>query len=244
MHEKQLHEATSFITLTYAEENLPSGGTLKKKDFQDFLKRLRKHAAKKLSYYYCGEYGERTRRPHFHSLLFGYDFPDQTPISRSGDITLYRSDVLQSLWPQGHCSVGALTFESAAYVARYIMKKINGKDAADHYRVVNPDTGEITNLLPEYTNMSLKPAIGKNWYRRYHDDVYPSDEVVLRGKQMKPPKYYDRQLELADPTLYLKMKADRKAAALRRSHDSTPARLAVREAVKRAQIKNLHRGLE
>jgi len=124
------------------------------------------------------------------------------------------------------------------------MKKINGKDAADHYRVVNPDTGEITNLLPEYTNMSLKPAIGKNWYRRYHDDVYPSDEVVLRGKQMKPPKYYDRQLELADPTLYLKMKADRKAAALRRSHDSTPARLAVREAVKRAQIKNLHRGLE
>jgi len=124
------------------------------------------------------------------------------------------------------------------------MKKIVGKDAAQHYRVVDPDTGEISNLLPEYTNMSLKPAIGKGWYERYASDVFPSNEVIVRGRATKPPKYYDRQLELADPTLYLKMKADRKAAALRRSHDSTPARLAVREAVKRAQIKNLHRGLE
>jgi len=124
------------------------------------------------------------------------------------------------------------------------MKKIVGKDAPEHYRVVDPETGEITNLLPEYTNMSLKPAIGKGWLERYQADVYPSNEVIVRGRATKPPAYYDRQLELSDPTLYLRIKAERKEAALKRAWNSTPSRLAVREQVKRAQMKNHSRGLE
>lgn len=245
VHEASLHEDNAFITLTYAPENVPYGGTLVKKDFQDFAKRLRKKFRRKLSYYHCGEYGERTRRPHYHALLFGVDFPDKEAFKKSADGSqIFTSELLQRLWPQGFCTTGAITFESAAYVARYVMKKINGDAAKDHYRVVDPETGEVHDLLPEYTTMSLKPAIAKGWYEKFKSDAYPSDFLVLRGRKMKPPKYYDRLLELEDPEARAAIKARREQEALLREGDSTTARLRVREQVKQAQIENLKRGID
>lgn len=246
VHEAQLHEDNAFVTLTYAPENVPYGGTLIKKDFQDFAKRLRKKISpRRVSYFHCGEYGERTRRPHYHALLFGFDFPDKALFKKSADgSSIFTSEFLQRLWPAGFCTTGAITFESAAYVARYVMKKITGHAATAHYQAIDPETGEVRQLQPEYTTMSLKPAIAKNWYAQFRGDIYPSDTAVIRGKEMKPPKYYDRLLELEDPEARAAIKVRREAEALLRQGDSTTARLKVREEVKLAQIANLRRGLE
>lgn len=246
VHEAELHEDNAFITLTYAPANIPVGGTLVKKDFQDFAKRLRKKfKGRRISYFHCGEYGERTRRPHYHALLFGVDFPDKTLFKKSADgSAIYTSELLQRLWPQGFCTVGAVTFESAAYVARYVMKKITGDAAEKHYERIDPETGEVSHLLPEYTTMSLKPAIAKGWYEKFKSDAYPSDFLVLRGRKMKPPKYYDRLLELEDPVELERVKARREVEALLRQGDSTTERLRVRESVKLAQISNLKRNVE
>lgn len=246
VHEAQLHEDSSFVTLTYEQKNLPYGGTLIKKDYQDFMKRLRRSFdGQRISYYHCGEYGEKTRRPHYHALLFGVRFVDRLPYTRgpAGHV-VYTSERLSDLWGLGFASCGEVTFESAAYVARYVMKKITGAAAADHYKFVDPGTGEITWRLPEYTTMSLKPAIAKEWFAEFKDDAYPSDFLTLRGKRMKPPKYYDKLLELHDVGAYEQMKAARRDAALAAAPNSTRRRLAEREEVKLAQISNLKRSIE
>lgn len=180
-------------------------------------------------------------RPHYHALLFGYDFPDKVAFKKSADgSAIFTSETLSRLWPSGFCTTGAVTFESAAYVARYIVKKINGAGAVAHY--ADPETGELR--LPEYTTMSLKDGgVAGNWYKRWKGDVYPSDSVVIRGREMKPPKYYDRLLELEDPEARAAIKERRMTAALAREGDSTTARLRVREKVKLAQSKNLKREL-
>lgn len=253
VHEAQLHEENAFITLTYAPENVPPGGTLIKKDFQDFAKRLRKKFAdRKIKYFHCGEYGDRTGRPHYHALLFGLDFADKRPWKKSADGSqIFTSEILSGLWPAGFCTTGAVTFESAAYVARYVMKKITGARAKKHYETVDPDTGEVTDRLPEYTTMSLKGnapgepgGIAAAWYKQFKGDVFPSDFVVVRGQKMKPPKFYDRLLELEDPEARAVVRESRMAAALKRDHDNSTARLLVREKVKIAQTKLLKRETE
>jgi len=142
--------------------------------------------------------------------------------------------MLEKLWPMGFATVGDVTFESAAYVARYITKKITGELAEKHYQ----------GRQPEYTTMSRRPGIGKNWYSEFKADVFPSDEIVLRGKILRPPRFYDKQLEAEDPALHEKIKIDRKAKAVQNSSDNTMARLRVKETCKLAQFKLLKRGLE
>ncbi|WNK14951.1 MAG: replication initiator protein [Microvirus sp.] len=235
VHEAYGHEDNAFITLTYAPEHLPSDVSLKKNHFQKFMKRLRKAISpKKVRFFHCGEYGEQNQRPHYHACLFGYDFPDKILYTIRDECRLYRSPMLEKLWPMGFATVGNVTFESAAYVARYITKKITGDLAETHYN----------GRTPEYTTMSRRPGIGKNWYNEFKSDVFPSDEIVLRGKILTPPRYYDKQLEADDPILYEKIKLDRKDQAIQNAADNTTARLAVKEMCKLAQFKLLKRGLE
>ncbi|QXP08127.1 MAG: replication initiator protein [Arizlama microvirus] len=235
VHEAYGHEDNAFITLTYAPEFLPKDGSLIKSDFQKFMKRLRKAVSPTLvRFFHCGEYGEKNARPHYHACLFGYSFPDKVLYSIRDECRLYRSPMLEKLWPMGFATVGDVTFESAAYVARYITKKITGDLAPDHYK----------GKMPEYTTMSRRPGIGKRWYDKFSTDVFPSDEVVLRGKVMHPPRYYDKQLEAADFVLYEKIKLDRKTKAIQNAADNTTARLAVKEICKQAQFQQLKRGLE
>lgn len=246
VHEAQLHQDNAFITLTYDNDHLPYGGTLIKKHFQDFMKRLRrKYDGRKISYFHCGEYGETSRRPHYHALVFGLRFLDQAPFKKgAAGSMVYTSEELSHLWPWGFSTVGEVTFESAAYVARYVMKKVTGEPAEAHYTVTVPETGEVIRLLSEYITMSLKPAIGKGWFEEFSNDVYPDDFVVVRGKPMKPPKYYDRLHELADPAAHADIKEERANYALQHKKDATPERLAVRETCKNAQIANLKRTTE
>lgn len=244
VHEASLHAENCFITLTYAPEHLPPDGSLKKRDFQLFMKRLRKKYNTRIRFFHCGEYGTEKGRPHYHACLFGFDFPDKELWSERNGVKLYTSKELLSLWEhKGHVTIGEVTFESAAYVARYIMKKINGDRAEEHYTLTDPETGQITQLQPEYTTMSRRPGIAKEWYDKFASDVFPSDFIVMRNMKIKPPKYYDRLYEITDPTNYLQTKLQRKIKA-KLNTDNTPERLQVKQRVKIKQLQKLKRGYE
>lgn len=276
MHERQLHEHNSFLTLTLDDEYLTSrywtglhrpdgskiyGGTLVTADTQKFIKRLDKRSRKelrdrsgallqselknkkrRLRYYLCGEYGEQFRRPHYHICLFGIDFADKIVLgTTTTKHKLYTSTTLEQLWPYGHSTIGDLTFETAAYTARYVMKKINGQRKKTHYEAIDHDTGEIIQLLPEYNNMSKAPAIAKGWLEKYNRDVYPHDYVVVRGHKQKPPRYYDKQLEKTSPFEYDDVKHLRDSEARKQWADNTQARLDVKKQVTEAKVNQLKR---
>ncbi len=245
MHEAQMHTQNCFITLTYDDAHLPSDRSLHYRDFQLFIKRLRKrYPGRRIRYYMAGEYGENFGRPHWHACIFGLDFDDKKLWKRtSANSLLYRSENLELLWPFGYSSIGDVTFESAAYVARYIMKKVTGKNAAEHYQEIDPDTGEITNRTPEFTKMSLKPGIGYEWYKQYTSDVYPHDYVVVRGKKVKPPKYYDKKYKIDNPYEFDELLYIREKSAKLNYADNTLERLAVKEQVAKAKLQKLKRNL-
>lgn len=245
VHELQMHERASFITLTYTDANIPSGNTLHHPHFQRFLKRLRKKLyPHKIRYFMCGEYGSKYERPHYHACLYGWDFPDKELWQTRKGVQLYRSASLEKLWPFGYSTVGNVTFQSAAYVARYITKKITGPLAQAHYERLDETTGELFCIKPEYTTSSRQPAIGGAWYEKFSTDVYPSDFVVLNGKKMKPPRYYNGLYEITNPDEMLQIKKTRIHKAAKNAADTTPARLADREYCKQRQAEQLIRPLE
>lgn len=226
VHEAKMHEANSFVTLTYDERNLPKDGSLDLSHWQKFAKRLRQ-AIGPFRFLHCGEYGERTQRPHYHACLFGLDFYADRYYWRSirGN-PYYRSPLLERVWGKGHCEIGALTFQSAAYVARYCMKKqVPAQDDA-RYERFDPGTGELWRVRPEYCTMSRRPGLGSSWLEQYMTDVYPHDQVVHNGSRFRPPRYYDGKLPEADLE---KLKAKRKLALSKQSSDRTEARLRTRE---------------
>lgn len=243
MHEASLHRSNCFVTLTYSNEFLPFRGQLDYPAFQKFMKRLRKAAdSNAVRFYMCGEYGGQNWRPHYHACLFNCDFSDRRfwRTSDSGE-RLYRSSELERLWPFGHCEIGDVTFESAAYVARYCVAKRTGFGADAHYRRV--DGGGEYQLVPEFNHMSLKPGIGAGWLAKYGADVYPHDYVVVRGVECKPPKYYDRLFSVASPLEFEQLQFLREQDGRSRFEDNTPERLAVKEIVQRARSNFLYRSL-
>lgn len=248
LHEASLHESNAFITLTYDDFNLPPGGSLIYQDFQKFMKRLRKRIGCKVRFYVGGEYGSQgTMRPHFHACLFGYDFPDKIYYKKTGSgEKIYTSKLLESLWPYGLSSVGNVTFESAAYIARYCVQKVTGDLAEAHYRVITDD-GEIINRTPEFNRMSLKPGIGSDWLKKYSADVYPRDYVIIRGVKVKPPKYYDVLFEREDAGEFSEIVARRELDMhnLRKRDylEFWPDRMSAKEAVTLARSSQLKREL-
>lgn len=266
MHEASLHDSNCFITLTYDDEHMPPGGSLDPRAFVLFLKRLRQHLVReaealslemkrkvepeRFRYYHAAEYGDRTGRPHHHACLFGFDFRDKTPWTTRGGFPVWRSSLLESLWTEGLSEIGSVTFESAAYVARYILKKQNGRRyvqkavgeaAGVAPQVVDRATGELRKF-PEYATMSRRPAIGLEWWRKYRQEVMSSDSVVVRGREMKPPRYYDELFKQEDPEAFEDVARARRAK--RRLADETPERLVVREVVAHAKQSLTERGLQ
>lgn len=265
IHESRSHEVNSFITLTYSDSELPDDRSLVKSHFTKFMKRLRKSVHPlRIKYFQCGEYSPpRSRlmgpseihpdtipegqRPHFHALIFGYDFPDKTLWSVRDDIRIYESDHLNRVWGKGFCTVGNLTFETAAYVARYSLKKINGpleqkpnaKTGLRPYERVHPITFEIREVEKEFVSMSN--GIGKDHYLSYTGDIYPSDYCVVNGFERRPPRYYDNLYDQEQPDVMDEIRQRRVAKMRKHAHDNTPARLAQRKKVKEAQLKQLKR---
>lgn len=244
MHEASLYRDNCFITLTYDNAHLPADGSLDLRHWQLFMKRLRKKYGENIRFYHCGEYGERYRRPHYHAILFNFDFPDKYPWKRTGQgHQTWRSPSLEDLWPLGLSEIGSVSFESAAYVARYIMKKITGPAADDYYTAVHPVTGEVFSLKPEYVTMSRRPGIAHGWFQKFAGDVYPSDSVILKGREMRPPRYYDRLLELTDPQELELIKFQRSETAKKYLDDNSPDRMLVKEQCTVAKLSRLKRDL-
>lgn len=166
-------------------------------------------------------------------------------MTKSGE-KIYVSSQLDRLWGFGFSSVGDVTFGSAAYVARYHLKKVGSVVSDDHYIVRS--TGEV--LAPEYVTMSrgsgvadpdprFRGGIGKGWFEKFSSDVFPRDTRVIKGVDTKPCKFYDLLYEGLDPSGFRKVKLSRLVQASALRDDNTPERLAVKEKVKMAQISQL-----
>jgi len=241
MHEAQLYGVNNcFVTLTYEDEHLPANYSVDVRVHQLFMKRLRESVATKLRFFACGEYGDDNQRPHYHYLLFNYRPNDLKLHSTKNGVKLYTSTHIQKIWPYGFSTVGNLTYQTAAYCARYTMKKIGGEQAAEHYKRVHPLTGDLVQVVPEFSKQSNRPGIGDGWYTTFKSDIYPSDFCVVEGKRHAVPKYYVKKLEEEERT---KIKRRRKLESNKHRADAAPARLRVREAVQLAKAKQLKREL-
>lgn len=238
-----------------------------------FLKRLRKKYGEGIRYFYCAEYGETCffcnqsenkcrcgsyypwrGRPHYHVCIFNHDFEDKRFFKTINGCNHYTSDTLDELWTDpatslfmGWATISELTADSAAYTARYSMKKITGDMAEEdhpvthikHYQRLNP-YGEIVDLLPEYNSMSRRPGIGKGWLEKYSKEVLDNDSVLFKELRIKPPRFYDQKLMEVDPFTVEENKQIRVDIA-ENSPDNTPERLQVREYITKQKTSTLRR---
>lgn len=233
MLELQYHKSSYFITLTYDQDHVPisyyAGDndeaqeiyTLDKRDFQNFMKRLRKNTGQELRFFMCGEYGSQTFRPHYHVIVFGLELDDLEPTGKSMEgFQYFRSRTVERSWMShsrdrpndpksliGMVCVAPVTWETCAYTARYIMKKLDGPLAefyADH------------NIQPEFSLMSRRPGIARQYYDD-HPELYQFDYVSIStssgGRNVKPPRYYDRLYDLEEPEMMAEIKEKRKRLA-------------------------------
>lgn len=256
-HEASLFKRNCFVTLTFNDEHINEKGSLVKADFQKFMKRLRKRfegdetvssksgkQTRPIRYFHCGEYGSDLSRPHHHACIFNFDFRDKKLWSIRAGVKLYRSADLEELWPFGYCTVGEVTFKSAAYVARYITKKINGDQADAHYTRVDQETGEVHAVEPEYITMSRRPGIGQRWFQKYTSDVFPKDFITHEGRKFRSPKYYDDIYDKEESKGLEGVKRHRRHVAKENRENSSQERLLVREKVLKSRVKHLERGIE
>lgn len=257
---------SSFITLTYNEKSLPFGGTLVPEHLQQFLKRLRERLSRKpferqIRYYASGEYGSTcpqhriqdcphcgpVQRPHYHAIILGFDFPDRHHVGDRDGMPVYNSDFLSSVWDFGFHEIGSCSFESAAYVARYIMKKVTGKKASEHYTRYDPWMNTWFEVEPEFARMSrgrTKPGgIGAGWCEKYETDIYDADALPIPGRGVfgLPPDYYDRIFAEKYPEYMEVIKQNRKQKMLN-SLETGPS-LESRAMVQDSKIQKLGRQL-
>lgn len=217
-----------FITLTYDDDHLPEAvpladpvtgevqslsplHSLSLDDIQKFFKRLRVQCQREYDFtgirvFYCGEYGSTTYRPHYHAILFNVPDFDLTFYKQNfnGDL-LYNCDFLSRVWGKGFVVVGKVNFCTCAYVARYILKKQKG-----HNSSIYPAVG----ILPEFSNQSRRPGIGRSYYDEHRDQIYTYDSFAILGKddlplEVKPPKYFDRLYGVDDPVAMEELKRQR-----------------------------------
>lgn len=246
VHEAKMHHTNSFLTLTYSDDEVPRDYGLEKRELQLFFKRLREKIGK-FRYYACGEYGDENRRPHYHVILFGYDFSADRKFhskNSKGDL-LYTSALLDCTWGKGFCLIGSFNYASAAYCARYAMKKQLGKNAHEHehYCRFDPITGELFQVPPEFALMSRKPGIGASWFEKFHTDAFPSDFIVYQGKTHPVPKFYFDKLSIKNAEMASSIKDKRKKAIASTAADNTPDRLTAKEICKKAQLTQLKRSV-
>lgn len=225
MLESLSHEKNCFITLTYNDMNIPKtdkeypnsitgemqfNKTLKKEDFQLFMKRFRKELSKsgiQIRFFACGEYGSQTLRPHYHAIIFGW-FPDENDLTlvETSELgyPLYSSKTLEKVWPYGFNIVANMTWETCAYVARYCTKKVN----------LNNDFYDDNGIEKEFILMSKRPGIGLEWFNA-HSECYAGNlneylKTDFGSRKISHNKYFDSKLEELDPAAYRSLKETRR----------------------------------
>lgn len=246
-HEASLYKDNCFITITYDDQNLPKNASLDKIEWKNFIKRLRRHTKQSIRFYGCGEYGtnqdltslDTVGRPHYHAILFGIDLRSTLPdgrlnekylIQETDTTKLYTSELLQKIWPKGYSTVGDCTFESAAYIARYCLKKISGEESDQHY----------AGRTPEFSTQSRRPGIARAWFEKYRHDL-DKGFVTCKGVKLPAAKYYKN--------LYKEHYGDEYSYIQQRSRQQTDYhdpenqtdRLRVKEKIKLRKIKQLKR---
>lgn len=214
IHEADSHAENCFITLTYSDDHLPENSSLDYSHPTNFLKRLRSVLSKtpyhkKIRYYLVGEYGEKLSRPHYHILLFGFDFSykikyrgktnEKQHWRSKGDRRYYTSTFLDDLWGMGHAEIGDLDLATCMYVSKYVTKKVSGQNKKDHYQ----------SKQPEKAQMSKRPAIGHTFLKKFLSDVYPHDHIVHDARYYRVPRSYDKYLEKTNPELFTQIKISR-----------------------------------
>ena len=259
------------VTLTYRDrrecsleqlrkqKHVPDDWSLHLSHFQNFMKRLRKTTRRKLRYFHVGEYGRKCRhgydvemekcvhgcrlgRPHYHACLFNEDFSDDlVPYGSDFGEMRFTSPRLAETWGFGFVDVSDLNFTTAAYVARYILKKVNGVRAWDHYYATDLD-GKAIQLQREYATMSrggiceecgerscknAPGGIGKKWFELYKGDVFPADEVPVLGKGVlkKVPRFYEELFKIERPLKLEEIKEIRKKYKKENPREFEPDRL-------------------
>lgn len=270
MLELQYHDSSYFVTLTYDDAHVPKSYyadpetgeaftslTLVKRDFQLFMKRLRRSFPNDdIRFFMAGEYGGQTFRPHYHAIIFGLHLDDLKPWRRSKQgFTYYNSEALQRVWsvkdpdgvvrPIGYAVVAEVTWETCAYTARYVMKKLNGVKAqfyVDH------------NITPEFTLMSRKPGIAAQYFVD-HPDLYDYEYINIPtakgGRKFRSPRYFDRLYDVDHPDEMKEIKKARKRLAedakkikLSKTNLSYMEVLAVEERNLKERLKLLKRSME
>ena len=176
------HDQNCFVTLTYNDENCPS--QLVRKDFQDFIRNLRKKGIS-CRYFGCGEYGSRgvtshtpNGRPHYHIILFGFMPSDLKYFSKTNSgFPQYTSSFLSGVWKKGFVTITEFTPEVAGYTAGYVDKKYKQKDC--------------------FILMSKKPGLGEQFFLDHHDELYKNDNIVTNfGSHVAAvPRYFDKLAE-------------------------------------------------
>ncbi len=247
-HEASLHQDNCFITLTYDEKHLPNNASLDKNEWRLFMKRLRRHLyPQKIRFFACGEYGTNTDitsldligRPHYHAILFGIDLHTTHPDGRYNDkyliqetdtTKLYTSELLQKIWPKGYSTVGECTFQSAAYIARYCLKKITGDESVLHY----------AGRIPEFSTQSRRPGIARRWFEKYRHDL-DKGFVTAKGVKLPPAAYYKNLYKehYGDEYTYLQERNRQKIDPY--DPELSLNRLRVKEKLKLLKIKQLKR---
>lgn len=250
----------AFLTLTYNNENLPENGSYNESDIVAFVKRLRDNICRsegckgnrfdweklkevyscrgfctKIKTFGCAEYGSRGLRPHFHLLIFGFDFPDRTywrghSEHGSGHIS-YRSITLDECWGLGHAELGSLTYQSASYTARYTQKKIKK----------NLPEG----LKPEKSVcVPRRRGLGRDHFDKYFKDMYAIDAVIVNDRKQGIPRYYDNLLKKFYPDQFEKIKNQRKENRPQDEFDNSQERMNIKKIVHKEKIKRLRRSYE
>lgn len=266
MMELKYHDSAYFVTLTYDDLHVPrsyytdektgevfTSLTLVKRDFQLFMKRLRKKFSDDhIRFFMSGEYGTNSFRPHYHAILFGLHLDDLSLYKKSPQgFSYYNSPSLQACWcdsdgqPIGFAVVAEVTWETCAYTARYVMKKLTGKEAEFYTNF---------NIQPEFTLMSRKPGIARQYYDD-HPDIYRKEFINVStekgGISFRPPRYFDKLYDLEHPDeleaikdIRKKMAIEAQKSKLQRTSLYLEELLAVEERSYESKIKTLRRTLE
>lgn len=240
--ESKLYDQNSFILLTYDDDHVPRTAkdllSLDKIHLQDFFRRLRyAFPDDKIRYFACGEYGEQFSRPHYHVCFLGFRPPELVPgpSTKKGSPT-WGSEELTRLWGHGATSISDLTFESAAYVSRYCTKKFTNKNPLLEYK-------HYRGREPEFALMSRRPGIGRPFFDLYQNDIYKNrDSVNIRENDCKPPRYFDKLLEMKNPARFGGVKTEREVQSI--FNQKGLIQLSHQHKNKLSQINNLKRSFE
>lgn len=188
--ELDYHEDTSFLTLTYSDDYLPIGGSLRKKDLQNFYKRLRRNISPKIKHYSVGEYGDESGRPHYHCLIFGW-YPDDAYMVEAVPRRV-SSELLEDVWPFGMVDVGIVQPESIKYVCGYVMKKLYGVKADNTYG------------SNEHPFAIMSKGIGLEYAFDNKNRIRKDLSVIRHGEDRGLPRYFVKVLGIDSKELLKK----------------------------------------